>query len=82
MRSRIARRSAAPGHAAVAHGQDVKVRLDVKGRQQAGDNAGNYVVTPLQVGRYSVKVGAAGFKKAVASNITVNVQDRVRVCWS
>jgi hypothetical protein len=42
------------------------------------DNAGNYVVTPLQVGRYSVAVEAAGFKKSVRSDITVNVQDRIR----
>jgi hypothetical protein len=43
------------------------------------DNGGNYVVTPLQVGLYSVTVEAAGFKKSVRSDITVNVQDRVRV---
>jgi hypothetical protein len=43
------------------------------------DSNGNYVVTPLQVGRYSVAVGAAGFKKSVRSDITVNVQDRIRV---
>src|SRR6266436_5502009 len=43
------------------------------------DSAGNYVVTPLQVGRYSVTVEAAGFKKSVRSDIPVNVQDRVRV---
>jgi hypothetical protein len=42
------------------------------------DNAGNYVATPLQVGRYSVAVEAAGFKKSVRSDITVNVQDRIR----
>src|SRR5260370_37995328 len=43
------------------------------------DNTGTYVVTPLRVGRYSVAVEAAGFKKSVRSDITVNVQDRVRV---
>ena len=43
------------------------------------DSAGNYVVSPLLVGRYSVSVEAPGFKRAVASDITVNVQDRVRV---
>src|SRR5258707_4477490 len=41
------------------------------------DNTGTYVVTPLRVGRYSVTVEAAGFKKSVRSDITVNVQDRV-----
>src|SRR6266849_3220262 len=45
----------------------------------ATDNAGNYVITPLQVGLYSVAVEAAGFKKSVRSDITVNVQDRIRV---
>src|SRR5436190_6265592 len=43
------------------------------------DSTGNYVVTPLAVGRYSVTVEAAGFKKSVRTDITVNVQDRVRV---
>ena len=43
------------------------------------DQAGNYVVTPLANGRYSVTVEAAGFKKSVRSDITLNVQDRLRV---
>jgi len=43
------------------------------------DTAGNYVVTPLAVGLYSVTVEAPGFKKSVRSDIQVNVQDRVRV---
>jgi hypothetical protein len=43
------------------------------------DQAGNYVVTPLAIGRYSVSVEAKGFKKFVASGIQVNVQDRLRV---
>lgn len=41
--------------------------------------SGDYVVTPLAIGRYSVTVETAGFKKSVESGITVNVQDRVRV---
>src|SRR5579859_7757773 len=43
------------------------------------DQTGNYVVTPLNVGRYSVSVEAAGFKRSVRSDITLNVQDRLRV---
>jgi len=43
------------------------------------DSSGNYVVTPLPVGRYSVTVEASGFKKSVRSDITLNVQDRLRV---
>src|SRR6516164_4692036 len=41
------------------------------------DQAGNYVVTPLPIGRYSVAVEAAGFKKSVRSDIPLNVQDRI-----
>ena len=43
------------------------------------DTAGEYVVTPLEVGRYSVSAEATGFKRSVRSDIQVNVQDRVRV---
>ena len=43
------------------------------------DTAGDYVVTPLAIGRYSVTVEAPGFKKFLRSDITLNVQDRVRV---
>ena len=43
------------------------------------DSTGNYVVTPLHIGRYSVAVEANGFKRSVWSDITVNVQDRIRV---
>jgi hypothetical protein len=43
------------------------------------DAAGEYVVTPLEVGKYSVSVEAIGFKRSVRPDIPVNVQDRVRV---
>ncbi len=43
------------------------------------DAGGAYVVTPLHIGRYSVAMEAPGFKRSVRSDITVNVQDRVRV---
>jgi hypothetical protein len=43
------------------------------------DTSGNYVVTPLPVGHYSVTVEARGFKKSVNGGITVNVQDRIGV---
>ena len=42
-------------------------------------NTGGYVVTPLEVGRYSVSVEASGFKKFVHSDIRLDVQDRLRV---
>src|SRR6516225_7738905 len=37
--------------------------------------SGDYVVTPLPVGHYSVTVEAAGFKKSVNGGITLKVQD-------
>src|SRR5689334_14261852 len=41
------------------------------------DSSGNFVVTPLPIGLYSVQVEAPGFKKWVSSGITLNVQDRI-----
>jgi len=43
------------------------------------DASGEYVVTPLNVGRYTVTVEATGFKRSVRSDIQLNVQDRLRV---
>ena len=43
------------------------------------DASGEYVVTPLEVGKYSVAVEATGFKRSIRSDVQVNVQDRVRV---
>ena len=43
------------------------------------DASGEYVVTPLGVGRYTVAVEATGFKRSVRSDITLNVQDRLGV---
>ncbi len=40
---------------------------------------GEYVASPLRIGRYSVTVEKEGFKKAVAGPIQVNIQDRVGV---
>src|SRR6185369_1421388 len=43
------------------------------------DSSGNYAVTPLPVGHYSVTVEAKGFKKSVSGGITLNLQDRIGV---
>lgn len=43
------------------------------------DGEGNYVVTPLPPGAYTVTVEAPGFKKSVNSGIQLNVQDRIGV---
>jgi len=40
---------------------------------------GEYVASPLKIGRYNVTVEKAGFKKAVAGPILVNVQERPKV---
>src|SRR5262245_25335023 len=43
------------------------------------DSSGNYAVTPLPVGHYSLTVEAKGFKKSVSGGITLNLQDRIGV---
>jgi len=43
------------------------------------DASGNYVITPLRVGTYTVAVEAQGFKKETHSGIVLEVQARVRV---
>src|SRR5713226_242516 len=43
------------------------------------NNEGEYVASPLKIGRYSVTVEKEGFKKAVAGPVQVNIQDRVGV---
>lgn len=45
----------------------------------SSDNHGDYVVTPLAIGSYSIAFEAKGFKKYVDSGIKVDVQDRVRI---
>ena len=43
------------------------------------DASGNFVITPLKAGRYSVAVEAPGFKKETRTGIVLQVQDRLRV---
>ena len=43
------------------------------------DSSGNYVLTPLPVGHYTVAVEARGFKRSLNEGITLNVQDRIGV---
>src|SRR3989442_5061989 len=40
---------------------------------------GLFVATPLRIGVYSITVEAKGFKKSVRDNITLLVQDRLRI---
>jgi hypothetical protein len=54
--------------------------MDTNIAVKATTNAsGDYVVTALGVGRYSVTVEASGFKKSLRNDITLNVQDRLRM---
>jgi Carboxypeptidase regulatory-like domain len=41
--------------------------------------SGNFVITPLKIGRYSVSVEAAGFRKEVRPNIVLDVQQTIRL---
>jgi hypothetical protein len=43
------------------------------------NDAGQYVAPDLQIGHYSVKASAAGFKVAEQKSIVLNVGDRIRV---
>ncbi len=43
------------------------------------NEAGEYVASPLRIGRYTVTVEKHGFKKEVAGPVQVNIQDRVGV---
>src|SRR5438045_337747 len=43
------------------------------------NEAGEYVASPLHIGRWVVMVEHAGFKKAISSPIEINVQDRAAV---
>jgi Carboxypeptidase regulatory-like domain/TonB dependent receptor len=43
------------------------------------NHQGEYVASPLRIGRYSVTVEKKGFKKEVAGPVQVNIQDRVGV---
>jgi len=48
-------------------------------RRTATDQLGEYVVTNLPLGVYTVSVEAPGFKKAVRSSIGLTVKARIRV---
>jgi hypothetical protein len=43
------------------------------------NSEGEYVASPLKIGRYIVTVEKAGFKKEVAGPVQVNIQDRLGV---
>src|SRR6266404_538915 len=62
---------------------DVKVTVEDVDRgiqlTVSTNDQGEYVASPLRIGRYSVTVEKQGFKKAVAGPVQVNIQDRVGI---
>src|SRR5438105_13965324 len=66
---------------AVVSGAKVTVTdLDRGNTFETSSNAsGEYVASPLRIGHYTVKVEHSGFKKAVSSTVTLDVQQRVAV---
>src|SRR5205823_5130904 len=50
------------------------------------DSSGNYVVTPIPVGRYSVTVETKGFKKAIRRRVALPPTAfgliRTTICWT
>ncbi|MBL8177613.1 MAG: carboxypeptidase regulatory-like domain-containing protein [Bryobacterales bacterium] len=48
-------------------------------RQTSTDATGNYIVTALPVGQYRVEVRAQGFKAFVATGITLEVNQNIRI---
>jgi hypothetical protein len=66
---------------AVAAGAKVTVTDTDRGQSfsTTTNDAGEYVASPLHVGRWVVSVEHAGFKKAVSSPVEINVQDRAAV---
>src|ERR1700724_4576396 len=66
--------AAVPGAAVKVTNSDTNITT-----KTTTDSSGNYVVTPLPVGHYSVAVEAQGFKRSLRPGITLNVQDRIGV---
>jgi outer membrane receptor protein involved in Fe transport len=66
---------------AVVTGANVEVTDVERGQtfRTKTSDAGEFVASPLHVGRYTVTVEKAGFKKAVSETVELNVQGRVAV---
>ncbi len=63
-----------PGATATATNIDTGIKTAVK---TSGD--GNYVLTPLKIGRYSVSIEASGFRTEIRENIALSVQQNLRL---
>jgi hypothetical protein len=65
------------GATATATNIDTGVKTAVKSSLD-----GNYVITPLKIGTYSVSVGAIGFRTEVRQDIVLSVQQNIRLDFS
>lgn len=63
-----------PGAMVTATEIDTSVRASVK-----SGSDGNYVITPLKIGRYSLTVKATGFREETRLNMVLNVQETLRM---
>ena len=63
-----------PGATAAATGMDTGTTTTVK-----SDSDGNFVITPLKIGRYSVSVEASGFQRELRQNVALDVQQTIRL---
>ena len=66
-----------PGVTVTATNADTAVATSVKTEAD-----GNYVITPLKIGRYSVSVEASGFQREVRKDIVLDVQQTIRLDFS
>src|SRR5258708_36119970 len=69
------------GTGAVVPSADVEVTDVERGQtfKTTTSDSGEFVASPLHVGRYNVTVTKAGFKKAVSETVELNVQGRIAV---
>ena len=63
-----------PGAAVTA----TEVNTNIKNSTRA-DSSGNYAITSLKIGEYTVSVEAQGFKKETRAGVVLQVQDRSRI---
>ena len=69
-----------PTGAVVANAQVTLTNVDTGFTLQAQtNNDGNYVFSPIKIGKYKVAVAAAGFSTTTQENIQLHVQDRIAV---
>jgi len=63
-----------PNVTVTATNMDTGVHAAVK-----SDVNGNYVITPLHIGRYSVAIESTGFRKEIRNDIVLDVQQTIRL---